>query len=348
MGGVNSTDAAQGYLLSDAASANNNSSPPPLPVAQTSLVSATKPPTHPPVDHLQLIQSVSAAAAAPPPECPMHVAAAANVVTAAAVAAAPPPAAVAAASPEDAHLASLAEVPSECPMAEKLNAERRESMKSILTEGTKEPDIDPSNRMPPPNQQPSPGQPFLLSTDRQTSTIPKATAEGECWVYPSEQMFWNAMLRKGWRWRDEDIAPEDMSNIIKIHNRNNEDAWQEVLKWEALHADECREPTLKSFGGKAKDFSPRALFRHKVLGYDLPFDRHDWIVSRNGKEIRYIIDYYDGGEVAKDYRFTILDVRPAFDSTEAWWDRTRVAWWRWRSEAEEWWYGTAHGDEHSS
>jgi len=345
MGGVNSTDAAQGYLLSDAASANNNSSPPPLPVAQTSLVSATKPPTHPPVDHLQLIQSVSAAAAAPPPECPMHVAAAANVVT---TAAAPPPAAVAAASPEDAHLASLAEVPSECPMAEKLNAERRESMKSILTEGTKEPDIDPSNRMPPPNQQPSPGQPFLLSTDRQTSTIPKATAEGECWVYPSEQMFWNAMLRKGWRWRDEDIAPEDMSNIIKIHNRNNEDAWQEVLKWEALHADECREPTLKSFGGKAKDFSPRALFRHKVLGYDLPFDRHDWIVSRNGKEIRYIIDYYDGGEVAKDYRFTILDVRPAFDSTEAWWDRTRVAWWRWRSEAEEWWYGTAHGDEHSS
>jgi len=343
MGGVNSTDAAQGYLLSDTASANNNYSPP-LPVAP-SLVSVTKPPVLPPPDHLQLLQSVSAAvvaAAEPPPECPMHVAAA-NVVAVVDVAP-PPPAAIA--SAEDSHLAHLAEVPSECPMAEKLNAERRESMKSALTEGTKEADIDPSNHMPPPNQQPSPGQPFLLSTERQTSSIPKATAD-ECWVYPSEQMFWNAMLRKGWRWRDEEIAPEDMSNIIKIHNRNNEDAWQEVLKWEALHADECRDPTLKSFGGKAKDFSPRALFRHKVLGYDLPFDRHDWIVSRNGKEIRYIIDYYDGGEVAKDYRFTILDVRPAFDSTEAWWDRTRVAWWRWRSEAEEWWYGTAYGDEHS-
>merc|ERR1711872_758747 len=118
-----------------------------------------------------------------------------------------------------------------------------------------------------------------------------------------------------------------MSNIIKIHNRNNEDAWQEVLKWEALRADECREPRLKSFGGKAQDYSPRARFRH-------------WV--------RYIIDYYDGGEVAKDYRFTILDVRPAFDSVEAWWDRSRVTRWRWRSEAEEWWRGGAPaGDEHS-
>lgn len=27
-----------------------------------------------------------------------------------------------------------------------------------------------------------------------------------------------------------------MSNIIKIHNSNNEQAWQEILKWEAMHA----------------------------------------------------------------------------------------------------------------
>lgn len=50
------------------------------------------------------------------------------------------------------------------------------------------------------------------------------------------------MLRKGWRWRDEDIKAEDMSNIIKIHNANNEQAWREVLKWEALHAAECGNP----------------------------------------------------------------------------------------------------------
>lgn len=50
--------------------------------------------------------------------------------------------------------------------------------------------------MPPPNQKPSRGQPFPLSIERQRSTIPKATEDGY-WEYPSEQMFWNAMLRKG-------------------------------------------------------------------------------------------------------------------------------------------------------
>jgi len=332
MGGVNSTDAAQGYLLTDSASnavsAATTTTPTTIPIS----VTQAPPPNH------DLLQS---SAGVPPPECPMH----AKLAGAAAVAAPPAVAATTTAVvTEEAHLAQLAEVPSECPMAEKLNAERKQA----LMEGVKEADIDPTNHMPPPNQQPSPGQPFLLSTDRQKSSIPKATAEGENWVYPSEQMFWNAMLRKGWRWRDEDIAPEDMSNIIKIHNRNNEDAWQEVLKWEALRADECREPRLKSFGGKAQDYSPRARFRHWVLGYDLPFDRHDWIVDRNGKEVRYIIDYYDGGEVAKDYRFTILDVRPAFDSVEAWWDRSRVAWWRWRQEAQEWWQGPSADDEQHS
>jgi len=27
-----------------------------------------------------------------------------------------------------------------------------------------------------------------------------------------------------------------MNSIIRIHNANNEEAWREVLKWEALHA----------------------------------------------------------------------------------------------------------------
>jgi len=52
--------------------------------------------------------------------------------------------------------------------------------------------------MPPPNQLPAPDQPFPLATSRVKSTIPKANAEsGETWVYPSPQMFWNAMLKKG-------------------------------------------------------------------------------------------------------------------------------------------------------
>ena len=67
--------------------------------------------------------------------------------------------------------------------------------------------------------------------------------------------------------------------------------------------------------------------------YELPFDRHDWIVERDGKEVRYIIDYYDGGKVDNEnYQFTNLDVRPAFDSFEAVWDRMQVTWMRWTSQ----------------
>jgi cytochrome c heme-lyase len=148
-------------------------------------------------------------------------------------------------------------------------------------------------------------------------------------------MFWNAMLRKGWKWKEEDISDKDMNAIISIHNVNNEQAWREVLKWEAMHATECMCPKLKSFAGKAKEFSPRARIR-SLLGYELPFDRHDWIIDRCGKEVRYVIDYYDGGPVEKDtYKFALLDVRPAMDSWENIWDRMKVAYTRWRYSGEE-------------
>lgn len=49
------------------------------------------------------------------------------------------------------------------------------------------------------------------------------------------------------------------------------------------------------------------------MGYELPFDRHDWIVDRCGKDVRYVIDYYDGGNVDNKFQFALLDVRPAMD-----------------------------------
>ena len=100
-------------------------------------------------------------------------------------------------------------IPSECPM------------RASKGETTELGDIDPKNmvtyifmisfhtknlqvsinhksvQMPPPNQRPAPDQPFSLDTSRQVSSIPRADKDGEYWVYPSEQMFWNAMLRKG-------------------------------------------------------------------------------------------------------------------------------------------------------
>jgi len=239
----------------------------------------------------------------------------------------------------DAHMAAMerlkqqggspVEIPKECPMHVSNQVEKRKSDCPVQHGG--ESDINPLNMMEPANQKPAPDQPFPLPTARQVSTIPKAIVqEGDSpyWVYPSQQMFWNAMLRKGWRWKNEDVSAKDMDDIIKIHNANNEEAWREVLKWEALHAGECCAPKLKSFGGKASSYSPRARIRH-MMGYELPFDRHDWIVDRCGKEVRYVIDYYDGGEVNNKYQFALLDVRPAMDSFENVWDRMKVAWWRW-------------------
>lgn len=228
-------------------------------------------------------------------------------------------------------VSAMSGVPSECPM----RGESQSTSGCPIQHGAqKSQDVDPLNMMPPPNQRPAPDQPFPLSTEREVSGIPKADTEDK-WVYPSQQMFWNAMLRKGWRWQEEEVNQKDMSDIISIHNNNNEQAWDEVLKWEAMHAGECCNPKLKKFGGKATDYSPRARIRH-WLGYELPFDRHDWIVDRCGKDVRYIIDYYDGGSVNPDtYRFTVLDVRPALDSFSAFWDRSKVAYMRWTVKPQD-------------
>ncbi|TRY74690.1 hypothetical protein TCAL_08373 [Tigriopus californicus] len=259
----------------------------------------------------------SSPASAIPSECPMH---AANSSGAPPAPPAPP---------------TQVNPPSECPMyREQEWVSECPSAAGTAGAGPTPAPLDPRNMMEPPNQRPAPDQPFELPKEREKSTIPKS-GTGETWVYPSQQMFWNAMLRKGWRWKEEDITPKAMEHIIRIHNVNNEAAWQEVLKWEALHAEECRSPSLKSFGGKATAFSPRARFRG-LMGYEMPFDRHDWLVDRCGREVRYIIDYYDGGDVSPtDHKFAILDVRPALDSPTAAWDRMKVAFWRWKYGGEE-------------
>lgn len=229
---------------------------------------------------------------------------------------------------------SNAEIPPECPMHANHQPKKKDETVLVPESSAGQADINPLNMMPPANQQPAKDQPFSLPTERQLSTIPRAVPgpDGKpFWEYPSQQMFWNAMLRKGWRWQKDDLQAKDMDDIIKIHNANNEQAWQEVLKWEALHARECGNPKLKSFGGKAQDYSPRAKIR-SWMGYELPFDRHDWIVDRCGKDVRYVIDYYDGGVVDDKYKFALLDVRPALDSVDNVWDRMKVCYMRWRSE----------------
>uniref|UniRef100_A0A673YJ99 Holocytochrome c-type synthase n=1 Tax=Salmo trutta TaxID=8032 RepID=A0A673YJ99_SALTR len=151
-------------------------------------------------------------------------------------------------------------------------------------------DIDPTNMMPPPPiQLPASDQLTLLPVNREESKIPGA-GTNKNWVYSSEQTFWNAQERKPF----SSPPPGGAEGKMTWGNK----AWQQNLIWEALHTG-------------------------------LPFDRHDWIVDRCGNEVRYVNDYNDG-EFNKDtYEFSILDVRPAFDSIDAVWDRMKVAWWSW-------------------
>lgn len=69
--------------------------------------------------------------------------------------------------------------------------------------------------------------------------------------------------------------------------------------------------------------------------YELPFDRHDWIVDRCGRHVRYVIDYYGCEPTPNNDAPIYLDVRPALDSFSAVWDRMKATWWRWTSSEKE-------------
>lgn len=75
-----------------------------------------------------------------------------------------------------------------------------------------------------------PNQTLDLPTERTVSTIPRPQTQeddGTTWDYPSPQQFYNALVRKGWE------TPEDsVEMMVDIHNFLNEEAWQEVMKWE--------------------------------------------------------------------------------------------------------------------
>lgn len=105
------------------------------------------------------------------------------------------------------------------------------------------------NQDPSPSASPSAPRPTAskLSAERETSSIPRTGSEGSNsehapstdakspgrWIYPSEEMFFNAMKRKEW-----DPKAEDMRTIVPIHNAVNERAWKEIQEWEAGRGSE--------------------------------------------------------------------------------------------------------------
>jgi hypothetical protein len=86
--------------------------------------------------------------------------------------------------------------------------------------------LNPLNQMPTLAQERAPGQTADLPLDRETSSIPRARDSSK-WEYPSAQQFYNALVRKGW-----ETPEEHVQTMVDIHNFLNEEAWQEILKWE--------------------------------------------------------------------------------------------------------------------
>jgi cytochrome c heme-lyase len=104
----------------------------------------------------------------------------------------------------------------------------------------------------------SPAQRRALDNSREISTIPRAVSAGGHdaavnthspanneqesgvdeksgnWVYPSEEMFFNAMKRK-----NHDPEAADMRTIVPIHNAVNEQAWKEIKAWEKGRGSEA-------------------------------------------------------------------------------------------------------------
>ncbi|KAI9481547.1 MAG: cytochrome c/c1 heme-lyase [Benjaminiella poitrasii] len=177
---------------------------------------------------------------------------------------------------------------------------------SPVKEGCDSSSIDRANNMPTLSQKSQPDQKIPLGVDREISSIPRANSEEKVWIYPSEQMFFNAMRRKNWN-PDE----RDMSTVVPIHNAVNEMAWQKILEWERMHQTECKRPKLERFEGRPKDITPKARIR-------------SWFGC--GEKVTYVIDFYTGKQDPnKPMSLSFyLDVRPAV-TVSGLWDRLRMS-----------------------
>jgi cytochrome c heme-lyase len=124
-------------------------------------------------------------------------------------------------------------------------------------------DSNPLNMMPSLPQTPASSQQAPLSTERTTSSIPRPKdSEGERWVYPSPQQFYNALVRK-----NKPAPEENIETMVDIHNFLNEACWDEIKKWEDKYHPTCAQRFLLKFQGRPDDLSPLARFYMAVYGY---------------------------------------------------------------------------------
>ena len=184
-----------------------------------------------------------------------------------------------------------------------------------------------------PDSKPAPNQRLPLSSLPIHSTIPRSGTDPTThsphtvWTFPSPQRFYNAMKRKGW-----DADERDMVSVVSIHNTVNEQTWARVRAMERVLHPTCDDVRLARFRGRPNDLSVKARLKG-VMGYERPFDRHDWVVDRCGKEARYVIDFYGGeeSEMGSGHAAALhIDARPAVDDVQGLYDRLKLT-------IREWW-----------
>lgn len=137
------------------------------------------------------------------------------------------------------------------------------------------------------SQERAPQQSVTLPTEREPSTIPKGSGEGN-WEYPSPQQMYNALLRKGYT----DTDATAVESMVSVHNFLNEGAWAEIIEWERRFSrglgkgwEICKQgeqnasqaaiqnrevqPKLVRFMGRPKDMTPKAAMI-QVMGWIYP------------------------------------------------------------------------------
>lgn len=132
------------------------------------------------------------------------------------------------------------------------------------------------------SQERAPAQTVSLPTEREPSSIPKGSGDGN-WEYPSPQQMYNALLRKGYT----DTDATAVESMVSVHNYLNEGAWAEIVEWERRFSgglkagwENCRrgeqgslagagldvganeenvsQPKLIRFQGRPKEMTPKA------------------------------------------------------------------------------------------
>jgi cytochrome c heme-lyase len=121
-------------------------------------------------------------------------------------------------------MSAEARAPAQCPVDH--SAMKKKAAAAPAECPVKHDDVNPRNQMPNlPQHSISMNQEASLSTERVSSSIPRD--ERSTWDYPSPQQFYNALVRKGW-----ETPEEHVETMVDIHNFLNEQAWNEVRKWE--------------------------------------------------------------------------------------------------------------------